>query len=338
MQTAIVLMNLGTPAVPTPAAIRRYLREFLSDRRVVEIPRVVWYPILYGVILTLRPRRLAHAYQQIWSQYGDSPLRVISQRQVAALQEKLATLSAQPPLVRLAMTYGAPKLPDVIAELRAAGVEHTLILPLYPQYSATTTGPIYDQVAALNAVQRDIPSLNVVKQYWDHPAYIETLAQSVLAFWEKNGRAQRLLMSFHGIPKRNTELGDPYGTQCHATASRLATRLGLQPDQWQISFQSRLGRAEWLQPYTSATLRAWGAEKLSGVDVICPAFAADCLETLEEIAVENRLIFQAAGGGEFSYIPCLNDSDAHVEMLVDILREHLPQAKLSEKQTNLSKK
>lgn len=338
MQTAIVLMNLGTPAAPTPAAIRRYLREFLSDRRVVEIPRAVWYPILYGVILTLRPRRLAHAYQQIWLQYGDSPLRAISQRQVIGLQAKLATLSDTPPLVRLAMTYGAPKLTDVIAELRAAGVEHTLILPLYPQYSATTTGPIYDQVAALNAAQRDIPSLNVVKQYWDHPAYIETLAQSVLAFWEKNGRAQRLLMSFHGIPKRNTELGDPYGAQCHATANRLAARLGLQSEQWQISFQSRLGRAEWLQPYTSATLQAWGAEKLSSVDVICPAFAADCLETLEEIAVENRLVFQAAGGGEFSYIPCLNDSDAHMEMLVDILREHLPQAKISEKQIHISEK
>lgn len=336
MQTAIVLMNLGTPAAPTAAAIRKYLREFLSDRRVVEIPRALWYPILYGVILTLRPRRLAHAYGQIWSQYGDSPLRVISQRQVAGLQAKLATYSAQPPLVRLAMTYGAPKLRDVIAELHAAGVEHTLVLPLYPQYSATTTGPIYDQVAALHTTQRNICSLNVVKQYWDHPSYIETLAQSVLAFWEQRGRAQRLLMSFHGIPKRNTELGDPYGEQCHATARQLAARLGLQPEQWQISFQSRLGRAEWLQPYTSATLQAWGAEKLSSVDVICPAFAADCLETLEEIAVENRHVFQAAGGGEFSYIPCLNDSDPHMEMLVDILREHLPQAKISAQRTNIS--
>jgi ferrochelatase len=328
MQTAIVLMNLGTPAAPTAAAIRRYLRDFLSDPRVVEIPRLIWYPILYGPILTLRPRRLASAYQLMWDHYGDSPLRVISQRQVTKLQQKLAAISVNPPLVRLAMTYGEPRLHDVIADLQKAGVEHTIILPLYPQYSATTTAPIYDQVAAITARSRDIPSLTVVKQYWDHPAYIETLAQSVLDHWQQNGRAHRLLMSFHGIPKRNVERGDPYGAQCLATAERLASRLGLQPAQWQISFQSRLGRAEWLQPYTSATLQQWGADKVSSVDVICPAFSSDCLETLEEIAVENRHVFQAAGGGDFHYISCLNDSDAHIAMLVDILKNYLPAANL----------
>lgn len=329
MQTAIVLMNLGTPAAPTRAAIRTYLRDFLRDPRVVEIPRLLWLPILYGPILTFRPRRLVHAYRQIWSDYGDSPLRVISQRQVARLQEKLSASTERAPLVRLAMTYGEPKLADVIAELQTLGVDHTLILPLYPQYSATTTGPIYDQLAAMIGGWRDIPSISVVKQYWDHPAYIETLAQSVFDFWRQHGRAERLLMSFHGIPRRNVERGDPYGAQCHATATRLAERLGLSPEQWQISFQSRLGRAEWLQPYTSATLREWGAAKLPSVDVICPAFAADCLETLEEIAVENRDVFQQAGGGTYRYIPCLNDSDAHIEMLATILADHLPRANIS---------
>jgi protoporphyrin/coproporphyrin ferrochelatase len=324
MQTAIVLMNLGTPSASQPAAIRSYLREFLSDRRVVEIPRAVWYPILYGTILPLRPRRLAHAYQQIWSQYGDSPLRAISRRQVERLQEKFDTLGTQRPVVRLAMTYGAPRLRTVVEELRAAGIDRIVVLPLYPQYSATTTAPIYDQMSAIVAGSRDIPSHTIVKQYWDHPAYVEALAQSVLDFWARNGRGRRLLMSFHGIPKRNVDRGDPYGAQCAATASRLATRLGLDASQWRLSFQSRLGRAEWLQPYTSATLRDWGSEQLASVDVICPAFAADCLETLEEIAVENRHVFQDAGGGDFRYIPCLNDSDTHMDMLFEILRDYLP--------------
>jgi len=330
VKTAIVLMNLGTPAAPTAAAIRTYLREFLSDPRVVELPRALWYPILYGPILMLRPRRLAKAYAQIWSEYGDSPLRAISRQQVVALREKLEALAANSPstpvpLVRLAMTYGEPNLRQVVDELREAGVEHTLILPLYPQYSATTTGAIYDQVAKLVGEQRDIFSMSVVKQYWDHPAYIETLAGSIESFWQQHGRSQRLLMSFHGIPQRNVELGDPYGPQCHATAEQLAKRLGLARDQWQISFQSRLGRAQWLQPYTSATLQQLGAQKLESVDVVCPAFAADCLETLEEIAVENRHYFQQAGGGEYRYIPCLNDSAAHIEMLAKIVAQYLPQ-------------
>jgi ferrochelatase len=329
MKTAIVLMNLGTPAAPTAPAIRRYLREFLGDKRVVEIPRLLWYPILYGPILTLRPRRLAHAYAQIWREYGDSPLRVISNRQVQRLQQRLATQLPDAPQVRLAMTYGEPSLRDVVCELQDGGVEHILVLPLYPQFSATTTGPIYDQVADIFRAARDVPSISVVKQYWDNPAYIETLARSIEAFWQQHGRAKRLLMSFHGIPRRNVELGDPYGAQCHATAQRLAQRLRLEPETWRISFQSRLGRAEWLQPYTAETLQQWGSEKLESVDVVCPAFAADCLETLEEIAVENRDVFTRAGGGEYRYIPCLNDSDEHIEMLQNIVEQHLPQRKFT---------
>jgi ferrochelatase len=200
---------------------------------------------------------------------------------------------------------------------------------LYPQFSATTTGPIYDQVAAIFGAARNVPSISVIKQYWDHPAYIETLARSIEAHWQQHGRAQRLLMSFHGIPQRNVDLGDPYGDQCHATAQRLAQRLQLQPDAWQISFQSRLGRAQWLQPYTSATLQQWGSEKLASVDVVCPAFAADCLETLEEIAVENRDVFTRAGGGDYRYIPCLNDSDEHIDMLSRIVEMYLPQCKFA---------
>jgi ferrochelatase len=324
MKTAVVLMNLGTPAAPTVAAIRRYLREFLSDRRVVEIPRFIWYPILYGFILPFRPQRVAPGYAQMWREFGDSPLRVITAKQVEHLQARLQQHSAHAPLVRSAMTYGAPKLCDVVRELREQAVEHILVLPLYPQFSATSSGAIFDQVAALYRSSRDIPALNIVKHYHTHPLYIEALAQSVRAHWLQHGRAQKLLMSFHGIPKRNVELGDPYRAQCEATAALLAQSLRLDSSQWQLSFQSRLGRAEWLQPYTSTQLLEWGAQKIASVDVICPAFAADCLETLEEIAVENRHIFQRAGGGEYRYIACLNDSVAHIELLNELVDTYLP--------------
>lgn len=324
MKTAVVLMNLGTPAAPTATAIRRYLREFLSDPRVVEIPRLLWLPILYGPILTLRPRRLAAAYAELWRHFGDSPLRIISRRQADALQKKLAAQLAEPPLVALAMTYGEPQLHDTVAALRVQGVEHILVLPLYPQFSATTTGAIYDQVAALFRRSRDIPSIAVVKHYYQHPLYIEALAQSVLRHWDEHGRAERLLMSFHGIPQRNIARGDPYGAQCQATAIALAERLQLDATQWQMSFQSRLGRAEWLQPYTAATLQELGEQQLGSIDVICPAFAADCLETLEEIAVENRQVFQRAGGGAFRYIACLNENAAHIDLLQALTLQYLP--------------
>ena len=328
MKSAVVLMNLGTPSAPTATAIRRYLREFLCDRRVVEIPRLVWYPILYGFILPFRPKRTAVAYRQLWQEYGDSPLRVISTQQLEALRAHLHELAqaheAEPPLLRLAMTYGEPSLHGVVDELCALGVEHILVLPLYPQFSATTTGPIYDCVARLYQSNRDIPSISVLKQYCAHPRYIDALAQSVHAHWQQHGRAARLLMSFHGIPRRNVELGDPYRAQCETTARLLAQRLGLQAQEWSLSFQSRLGRAEWLQPYTSAVMQQWGAEQLSGIDVICPAFAADCLETLEEIAIENRDIFQRAGGGEFRYVPCLNAQPAHIALLAQLIAENLP--------------
>ena len=325
MKTAVVMMNLGTPAAPTAKAIRRYLREFLSDRRVVEIPRWLWYPILYGVILPFRPRRVVPGYAQMWEEFGDSPLRVISGRQVERLQQRLQRDSGETaPRVCFAMTYGAPSLQEVVAELRAQAIEHILVLPLYPQFSATSSGAIFDQIAALYQASRDIPSLSIVKHYHAHPRYIEALAQSVRAHWQQNGRAQKLLMSFHGIPQRNVDLGDPYRAHCETTAALLARHLQLESSQWQLSFQSRLGRAQWLQPYTSAQLQQWGAQKVASVDVICPAFAADCLETLEEIAVENRLVFERAGGGEYRYIGCLNDGDAHIELLRELVVANMP--------------
>jgi ferrochelatase len=324
MQTAVVLMNLGTPAAPTASAIRRYLREFLTDPRVVELPRLLWYPILFGPLLTFRPRRLAVAYEELWKHFGDSPLRAISQRQVRRLQQRLDDTLVRAPLVKLAMTYGEPALASVVAELRAQGVEHILVLPLYPQFSATTTGAIYDQVAALFKAARDVPSIGVVKHYHRHPGYLDALEHSVRAHWAEHGRAERLLLSFHGIPQRNVDRGDPYLQHCRETAALLAARLQLDDEQCQIAFQSRLGRAQWLQPYTSVVLEQWGAAKLASVDILSPAFAADCLETLEEIAVENRHIFQRAGGGEYRYIPCLNDSEPHIDMLSAIVAEHLP--------------
>lgn len=324
MKTAVILMNLGTPAAPTATAIRRYLREFLSDRRVVEIPRLLWYPILYGIILPFRPQRVVPGYAQMWQEFGDSPLRVISKRQVERLQQRLQKDNAQVPKVRLAMTYGAPNLREVVDELRSQNIDHILVLPLYPQFSATSSGAIFDQVAAQFQSSRDIPSISVVKHYHDHPLYIEALAHSVRAHWQQHGRAQKLLMSFHGIPQRNVELGDPYRAQCEVTATLLAENLQLDTSEWQLSFQSRLGRAQWLQPYTSAQLQQWGAQKVASVDVICPAFAADCLETLEEIAVENRHVFQQAGGGEYHYIGCLNDGDAHIELLRELVVANMP--------------
>lgn len=330
MTRAVVLINLGTPVAPTVPAVRRFLRHFLSDRRVVELPRLIWWPILYGLILPFRPRRAVSAYRQLWRQWGDSPLRLISQRQQRALQHALQTVQPQagkpvdPIRVELAMTYGGPELSDVLAELQRSGIRHVLLLPLYPQYSATTTAAVADRLMEFIRGQRDFPAVSLVKDYYDHPLYIEALAESVQDHWRQHGRGARLLLSFHGIPKRNVDLGDPYQQQCMQTAERLAARLQLTPEQWSVSFQSRLGRAEWLQPYTSDLLQRWGAEGLGSVDIICPAFSADCLETLEEIDIENRQLFERAGGGEYRYIPCLNDDPAHIDLLHSLVMQYMP--------------
>lgn len=324
MKTAVVLMNLGTPVEPTEKAVRSFLKEFLSDPRVIEVPRVIWSIILYGIILTFRVPRVTKAYQKIWGEEG-SPLRVITQRQVKRLQQSIESKwGDQAPVVRHAMTYSGPSLQQVVEELEAEAIEHILIVPLYPQYSATTTGSIYDQVATISKQSRNIPQIHIIKHYYDHPVYIEALADSVKKSWHENGQSERLLMSFHGIPQRYSDDGDPYYYQCKRTAELLAEKLALKASDWKFSFQSRLGFAKWLSPYTLETIKEWALHHIKSVTVICPAFAADCLETLEEIQHENRDLFLELGGTSFTVVPCLNDQSKHIQMMVSLLEKYLP--------------
>ncbi|MGL6161308.1 ferrochelatase [Microbulbifer sp.] len=329
MPTAVILMNLGTPAEPTPAAVRQFLREFLSDPRVVEIPRPLWMAILHGLVLPLRPRRIAPAYRDIWDRSEDgepvegSPILYYTRRQAELLQEYLRGQRADITVTH-AMTYGKPGLAETVAHLRREGFGSFLVFPLYPQYSATTTAAVYDQVARLYRNNRDIPDITLVRDYYRHPLYIRALANSVREHWRKRGAAEKLLLSFHGIPKANIAKGDPYYRQCCDTAEHLAAELELGEDRWQVSFQSRFGKAEWLQPYTDKQLIEWGRQGVSSVDVICPAFSADCLETLEEISVENRANFLGAGGEDYRYIPALNLRRDHIEVLAAIVQEKLP--------------
>ncbi len=319
---AVIFVNLGTPESPTPQGVRRFLREFLSDRRVVEIPRLIWWPILYGVILPFRPNRVAHAYQSIWTEAG-SPLKVLTENLVDQVKQSLLqVLGERTPEVYCAYTYGQPSIARQIAQLQNQGVERFLLLPLYPQYSATTTGSVYDQYARIIKSSRNVPDVRIQKSYYQRQDYVAALVQSVKAHWQEHMPAQKLLFSFHGIPKRNVELGDPYQAQCIATAESVAQALDLPADRWLVSFQSRLGKAEWLKPYTDVVLSEWPAEGVESVDVICPAFAIDCLETLEEIDVENRELFLASGGKRYQYIKCLNDNSAHVFMFSNIVLEH----------------
>lgn len=321
----IILMNLGTPQAPTPRSIRRYLKDFLSDRRVVELPRLPWLLLLNMVILPLRSRKIAKAYQHIWQAEG-SPLRVISLQQRDQLQQRLdQDLGKGRCFVTVAMTYGQPDLQSAWSELKQHGVEKIFILPLYPQYSATTTGAVFDQIGRLFQQERVLPELRFCRDYASHPAYIEALATSVERHWatveSKQPASQRfLLLSFHGIPQRCIDLGDPYYQHCLASAEALVTRLGLSDPQWQISFQSRVGKAKWLEPYTDQTIAAL-AKKLKRLDVICPGFAADCLETLEEIDEQNRAVYEAAGGEGFSYIPALNSDPEHITLLAELVTE-----------------
>ena len=327
MKTAVIITNLGTPSQPTKRSIRQFLSQFLADQRVVEIPKIVWYPLLYGIILPLRAGRLTKDYQALWQQ-GDSPLRLVTQQQTAKLQQTLTEhYPTNTPAVAHAMTYGDPNLADVIAKMEQQDVKHFLILPLYPQYSATTTGAVYDQLARLTLQQRNIPQIHVIKDYHDNPHYIAALAESVKQHWREHQPGDRLLMSFHGIPQRCVDLGDPYYQQCQTTAQLLANELALDNDQWSISFQSRFGKAQWLSPYTDDILAKWGAEAVKKVDVICPAFAADCLETLEEIDQASRQVFIQAGGESFHVIPCLNDQPKHITMMAALVQQYLPQRK-----------
>lgn len=321
-RVGVLLVNLGTPDAPTPTALRRYLAEFLSDPRVVEIPRLLWWPILHGVILRTRPSASAKKYAAIWTPEG-SPLAVWTKRQAVSLEAELHHFNSDL-VVMPAMRYGKPSVAATLDALVAQGVRRILVLPAYPQYSGATTASTFDAVSLWARKARWVPEFRFIHQYHDDTAYIAALAASVREHWLRAGaRADVLLMSFHGMPARTLQLGDPYFCQCQKTARLLAQSLGLAPNEWRISFQSRFGRAEWLGPATDAVLRRLPTDGAASVDVICPGFAADCLETLEEIAIEGRRTFLAAGGQRYSYIPCLNDGPAAILALAGLAKRHL---------------
>jgi len=322
MVTGILLANLGTPDEPTPAALRRYLAEFLWDPRIVDMPRPLWWLILHGVILRLRPKRSAAAYRQIWTEEG-SPLMRISRRQAEGLGHALRQRLPGPVVVELGMRYGNPSIASAMQRLRAANARRVLVLPLYPQYSSSTTASTFDAVAAAVKGWRWVPELRFVNQYHDESGYIEALAASIREDWEGREAPERLLFSFHGTPRRFHTQGDPYFCHCHKTARLVAGRLGLADDRWLVTFQSVFGREEWLKPYTIDTLRRLAKSGVKSVDVICPGFSADCLETIEEIGVENREAFEAAGGERFRYIAALNDRDDHIEALASLVQKHM---------------
>lgn len=323
-RAAVLLINLGTPEAPTAAAVRPYLKQFLSDPRVVEIPAVIWWPILHGVILTVRPRRSAAKYAAIWTPAG-SPLKVNSEQQALLLRGWLGDRGLDLD-VALAMRYGKPSVASVLARLQERRVDRLLIVPMYPQYSAATTATAFDAVNAVLARTRNVPEVRWVKHFCDQPEYIEALKARVLDHWRKFGRAAddggKLVMSFHGVPRRTRDLGDPYHCHCQKTGRLLAEALGLGEHEYVVTFQSRFGKAEWLQPYTASVLQELGAKRTPRVDVVCPGFVADCLETLEEIAIEGRQVFQHAGGGAFHYVAALNDSPAFIDALVHLVRAH----------------
>lgn len=319
----IVLVNLGTPAAPTPAAVRRYLAEFLSDPRVVELPRLLWWPILHGLVLRLRPARSAQKYAAVWTPQG-SPLAVHTARQAERLAARFASVPASAGLrIVHAMRYGVPGIAETIAQLAATGCSNVRVVPLYPQFARSTTQSVRDVLDALCASRFAAgPALEMVEDFHLHPAYIAALAAGVRQHWATHGSGEILLMSFHGLPKRAVQRGDPYERQCQATAQRLAQALELDADRYRVTFQSRFGPARWLEPYTEATLRALAREGVRRVDVLCPGFVADCLETLEEIGIGARAVFLQCGGKEFHLLPCLNESPEWIEALAQIALEH----------------
>ncbi len=314
---AVLLVNLGTPDAPTPAAVRRYLSEFLHDWRVVDLNRWLWCPVLHGLILPRRAPKVARTYAAIWREDG-SPLLALSRRLAEGLQAALPEAS-----VRLAMRYGNPSVPAVLRELHETGIGRLIVLPLYPQYSATTSASVFDAVTKELAGWRRVPALDFIADYHLDAGWVAAVADSIRAHRAAHGGGERLLFSFHGIPQRFADAGDPYPAQCRASAQAIAAALGLRDDQWRLAYQSRFGREPWLQPYTDRTLDALAREGVKRVDVVCPGFAVDCIETLEEIAVENADVFRRAGGEALGYIPCLNDDPAHVAALAALLKPRL---------------
>jgi ferrochelatase len=317
----VILANLGSPTEPSPKAVRSFLIPFLHDHRVIELTRWLWCPILYGIILPFRSVKSAKNYAKVWWPEG-SPLRVITQRQVSALQSYMDETNPGRYVVTEAYSYSAPNLESALDKLGDQNAEQVVLLPLYPQYSATSTAPLLDQLGKYFQSRRNPLQVSYARSYFRNSHYIDALAQSVKQYWSEHGQADVLLMSFHGIPQLFADKGDPYPQECEATAQLLAQALGLQSHQWQISFQSRLGRAQWLTPSTSDSLALLGNKKLASVQVICPGFSVDCLETLEEIEMENAEIYQTAGGNGYQYIACLNDSSDHIQMMAELVKSH----------------
>ena len=321
-QVGVLITNLGTPEAPTRKALRPYLKQFLSDPRVVEIPRLLWWFILTGIILNIRPSRSAKAYSTVWTERG-SPLMFHTRDQAEKLQQSLAAQLGEELVVDFAMRYGTPSIGSALDKMLKGGVRKLLVMPLYPQYSGPTTGSTFDAIAADFTGRRWLPQLRFVSHYCDHPGYIAALAASIMEYRAEHGSADKLIFSYHGEPRRYLDHGDPYHCQCLKTTRLVAETLGLDEGQYMTTFQSRFGREEWLQPYTDETLKALPGEGVKSVQVICPGFSADCLETLEEIGVENRDYFIEAGGQSYAYIPCLNSEPAHIEALSRLAAENL---------------
>lgn len=319
----VLLINLGTPEAPTASAVRKYLREFLSDPRVVEMPRPLWWLILNLFVLPFRPKKSAAKYAAIWDREG-SPLRIHTRRQAKLLAGYLTHGGHPDILVEYAMRYGAPDTESALMRLKAHGATRILVLPMYPQYAASTTASAFDAVALAAARIRNLPELRFVRSFHDNPDYIHALARHISQIWQREGQPDKLVMSFHGLPKACLDQGDPYYCECHKTARLLAAQLYLKPDQYELTFQSRFGRTEWLRPHTDATLRALPGQGVKSVDVVCPGFTADCLETLEEIAIEGKATFLAAGGQAFRYISALNEEDGFIAALRGIVLESIP--------------
>jgi ferrochelatase len=321
-KVGVLITNLGTPDAPKKAELKKYLREFLSDPRVVEVPRLIWWMILNFVILNIRPKRSAHAYSTVWTERG-SPLLFHTQDQTDALREKLTEKYGENVVVEFAMRYGSPSVDSVISKMLKQGVRKLAVLPLYPQYCASTTASTFDAVAASFAKKRLIPELRFINHYHDFAPYIEAVADKIRQHWADNGRADKLIFTYHGIPKRYLTNGDPYHCECYKTSRLLAENLGLTKDEYMVTFQSRFGREEWLQPYTDKTLMALPEQGIKSVQLVCPGFSADCLETIEEIGIENRDYFIEAGGERYEYIDALNADKSHINMMSELLEQHL---------------
>ena len=321
-KVTVILANLGTPDAPTASAVRRFLDQFLSDSRVIEIPKPLWQIILRLFILPFRPKRVAHAYEMVWG--NDSPMREILLTQVAALQQQLILQYPEFELnIVPAMTYGNPGIQPLLSELSQKPQDHIVLFPLFPQYSATSSAPLYDAFAKWIPKQRNLPGLSIIRDYYQHPLYIQALAQSVRDFRAEHGVSEKLLMSFHGIPQPYADKGDPYADRCRITGQLVAAELGLAEDEWAISFQSRFGKQEWVKPYTDALLTEWAAQGVKSVQIMSPAFSADCLETLEELAIQNAELFLSQGGERYQYIPALNSRGDHLQLLNTLVQANL---------------